>query len=599
MPFLLALCLATAHAAERCTLKRYTLPVTMDGTKALVAAKINGVDARFVVDTGAFYRSMSPAAAAQYKLDLRPAPFGMYVTGIGGRVIPQVATIKTFSLAGAELHDVDFLVAGNDGLTGAAGFLGENLFRAIGDLEIDLANGVLRLVRPEHCGRSELAYWATTQPIGVVDLHWTTEVQPHLIGEARLNGHTIRVLFDTGAARSILSWRAAKRAGISPSSPGVVRLGVVTGVGPEPVALWSAPVETFEIGGDEKIEHAHVAVAELDLPPRLDADMLLGADFFLAHHVYVANSQDKLYFTYNGGPVFNLNVPQTARTAAPPADSTSSREAGTRADAQSSGTPVEAADLLRRGMAYASRGEFAPALAELTRACDLAPRDADCRYQRGLVYSKSGQPAPALADFDTAITFDPNDFEAHLARAQLEFRQHRPGVEDDLDAVDRLAPPQANLRLTLGYLYNAIEEYAAAIHQFDLWIDYHGEDVNLPIALASRCGAEAAGKVDFDRALGDCDRAIHIMPKAAPVHEAAVAMSNRGLVRLRQGRLDDALADFDAALGLEPAFPLARYERGLVELRKGLKAQGQADMATAQAHRPDLAKRLANIGLTP
>ena len=36
--------------------------------------------------------------------------------------------------------------------------------------------------------------------------------------------------------------------------------------------------------------------------------MLIGADFFLSHRVYVANSQRKLYFTYNGGPVFNLTA---------------------------------------------------------------------------------------------------------------------------------------------------------------------------------------------------------------------------------------------------------------------------------------------------
>ena len=39
-----------------------------------------------------------------------------------------------------------------------------------------------------------------------------------------------------------------------------------------------------------------------------NADMLLGADFFLSHHVLVSNSQQKIYFTYNGGPVFMLNV---------------------------------------------------------------------------------------------------------------------------------------------------------------------------------------------------------------------------------------------------------------------------------------------------
>jgi len=47
-----------------------------------------------------------------------------------------------------------------------------------------------------------------------------------------------------------------------------------------------------------------------DLP---DADMLLGSDFFVSHHVFVANSQHKLYVTYNGGPVFNLT-----KTTRPP-----------------------------------------------------------------------------------------------------------------------------------------------------------------------------------------------------------------------------------------------------------------------------------------
>ena len=52
--------------------------------------------------------------------------------------------------------------------------------------------------------------------------------------------------------------------------------------------------------------------------------MLIGADFFLSHHVYVANSQRKLYFTYNGGPVFNLTTtPGAAANSAVPGSATS------------------------------------------------------------------------------------------------------------------------------------------------------------------------------------------------------------------------------------------------------------------------------------
>ncbi len=59
----------------------------------------------------------------------------------------------------------------------------------------------------------------------------------------------------------------------------------------------------------------------------VDADMLIGADFFLSHRIYVASKQRKVYFTFNGGPVFNLAdaPPQVAGTdrrakAAPRAD---------------------------------------------------------------------------------------------------------------------------------------------------------------------------------------------------------------------------------------------------------------------------------------
>jgi hypothetical protein len=33
-------------------------------------------------------------------------------------------------------------------------------------------------------------------------------------------------------------------------------------------------------------------------------DMLLGVDFLKSHHVLIANSQNKFYFTYAGGSVF-------------------------------------------------------------------------------------------------------------------------------------------------------------------------------------------------------------------------------------------------------------------------------------------------------
>jgi len=51
-----------------------------------------------------------------------------------------------------------------------------------------------------------------------------------------------------------------------------------------------------------------------------NADMLLGADFFVSHRVFVANKEHKLFLSYNGGPVFNLSQNRPEPTAASPED---------------------------------------------------------------------------------------------------------------------------------------------------------------------------------------------------------------------------------------------------------------------------------------
>src|ERR1041384_3094151 len=76
------------------------LKVTMDGMRPTVAAKINGRDAKFIADSGAFYSLIGTASAAEYDLRTTPAPVGFQIEGIGGRARASVATVKEFALAG-------------------------------------------------------------------------------------------------------------------------------------------------------------------------------------------------------------------------------------------------------------------------------------------------------------------------------------------------------------------------------------------------------------------------------------------------------------------------------------------------------------------
>ncbi|MEA1674201.1 hypothetical protein [Nitrospirillum sp. BR 11163] len=47
-------------------------------------------------------------------------------------------------------------------------------------------------------------------------------------------------------------------------------------------------------------------------------DMLLGLDFLRAHRMFVAHSQHRIYFTYVGGPVFQVTGPHLRRVAPQP-----------------------------------------------------------------------------------------------------------------------------------------------------------------------------------------------------------------------------------------------------------------------------------------
>ena len=549
------------QAAEGCTLGKVAeFPVTMAGYRPLITAKINNQDARFVLDSGAFYSMISTATAAEFNLKLKAGPYGLRLQGIGGAVTTQIATVTDFAIAGALIHNIEFLVGGSE--VGSAGLIGQNFLHQW-DVEYDFSRGVVRLFKPEGCRKARLAYWLTAgQTYSVTDLESVTKSLVHTIGEGYVNGHRIRVMFDTGAYNSVLSLRAAARAGITTDSPGVVEAGYSRGIGRAMVKTYIATASSFKIGDGEEIQNARLRITDSDLP---DADMLLGSDFFVSHHVFVANSQRKLYLTYNGGPVFNLtktlsaNVGQAAeapkdeaakdgasKDELPKDEGASDHKAGAAADQQ-----PDPDALARRGEAFAARRDFEHALADLSQAVELRPEDPEYLYQRALVYRQSGPAALAAADLDHVLTLNPDFLRAYMPRAEIRLRERNvDGAIADLDAVDRLAPKQADERFLLAERYQAVDHFSQAIAQYDLWIQNHPVDSRIAMALGARCRASAIQNEDLAGGLADCNKALSIADKKNPNY--GHLFENRGLLELRQANNDKAIADFDAALKTLP-----------------------------------------------
>src|SRR5258708_33802746 len=95
-------------------------------------------------------------------------------------------------------------------------------------------------------------------PIDYID-----PLHPQTIGVAYVNGKQIRVAFDTGAFTSVLSLKAAERAGVKPDSPGAVASGYTRGIGRGMTKECIATFESFKIGDAEEITNARLRIADI------------------------------------------------------------------------------------------------------------------------------------------------------------------------------------------------------------------------------------------------------------------------------------------------------------------------------------------------
>jgi predicted aspartyl protease len=296
----IAACALSTRSFAECRLRVMAeFPVTMVGSEAVVVVQINGADVPVVLDSGATFDLLSYAAAASLHL-ARQSPSGHpFIQGVGGAGGGRLfaLAVANVRLGGARISGAKFIVSDLRVDGPVAGFIGRDILDDY-DIDYDLPRHVIKLMRPSGCRNVAPVYWARSRPYQTSDVAHDGSSRT-VIG--RVNGVELRVMFDTGASSTILDVRAAARAGVSPSSDGAIAGNAVRGVGGGSKKIWVVPIAKVAIAGEE-IRNTHLRIGELSLP---QVDMVLGSDFFLSHHVYFANSQHKIYFTYEGGPAFD------------------------------------------------------------------------------------------------------------------------------------------------------------------------------------------------------------------------------------------------------------------------------------------------------
>ncbi|GEM_PF-1263401 len=153
-------------------------------------------------------------------------------------------------------------------------------------------------------------------------------------------------------------------------------------------------------------------------------------------------------------------------------------------------------------------------------------------------------------------------------------------------------------RFTIGQLYYWDEQLDQALRAFndalaDLEEARRVEGIPLPAGSSNLLfyrGYIYQTQGNLAQAMADWAAAIKLDPTFA------LAYYNRGVACFAQGKLDQAIAEYSAAIASDPKFPLAYNNRGWTLIKQGDYAQALSDLDHALALDPKFALALSNRG---
>lgn len=193
-----------------------------------------------------------------------------------------------------------------------------------------------------------------------------------------------------------------------------------------------------------------------------------------------------------------------------------------------------------------------------------------------------------LADLDSALRLQPDLQEATLAKVEFLLETgDRAGALALLAGASAGRPDDQDLLVKRGALHASMGKADLAEKDFAAALRLDSS----PSGLNELCWEKAVAGVSLESALAQCDAAIAAAPRSASYHDS------RGLVLLRLGRWDDAIAAYSRAIELQPRLDGSLFGRAIAWSRKGEKTRSDADAAAALAINPEAALDFEAYGL--
>ena len=277
--------------------------------RILVPITLNGVEKRFLFDTGGAISTISAATAKELGLPLYHSRYRLLnYRGEDSWDFVQVheVILGTGKNSGVQFQVVDHF-GPPDGPEPYDGVLASGLF-VHDDIDMDFGAERLNFFSTDHC-EGKVVYW----PHQVLSVVPVTEEQGHLDVPVTLDGHPLRAIIDTGAGRTMMDLSRARQAiNFSPEAP-------TTGNAPKdnpekqiyprrfsslsfdgvtiqnPLVI----IQPLQFGGGKTDDATLGSRAEHkdDQANRLNGDISIGMDVLRHLHIYLASRESKLYIT--------------------------------------------------------------------------------------------------------------------------------------------------------------------------------------------------------------------------------------------------------------------------------------------------------------
>ncbi|MDF7678885.1 retroviral-like aspartic protease family protein [Acetobacteraceae bacterium ESL0709] len=256
---------------------------------------INGHNLSFLVDTGSEGSLLTPEALTLF--DLVPDPLlKTIISGPDGKghVVPGT-TVSSLMVGGLHLDNVIFPVGEIPG----APLLHPPLLGLIGmdvlgryDLDFDLPHNRLSFweVRSDSLLCKHPPDWSGLTPVTTIrSLDARREGRRFMI-PFMLDGHKGTALLDSGARSHIVSLSFVHKIGLSDEALAQDPGGYSAGIGSRERRYQWHKFQQLRIG-HEVTNTPTLTIAPMDS----HADMLLGADWFTTHHIWISNADGQIY----------------------------------------------------------------------------------------------------------------------------------------------------------------------------------------------------------------------------------------------------------------------------------------------------------------